>query len=365
MFFTDTVGVGSTRRTADGYLVADAKVARTGIQIYTGAELGRPELNTVRLYRPESEVFAADTMHSFAFRPMTVGHPSKMVDATNWKEVSVGQTGGEVVRDGEVVRVPLVLMDAGAISQWEAGKRELSMGYTAEIVFGDGVAPNGDKYDAIQTNLRMNHLALVDKGRAGSEFRIGDRHASNAVASADDHRNKESQMSGTLKVVLVDGLSVETTEAGAQAIHKLQALADASAKSLSDAQAAHAAALAVKDAEIDALKAKVLTDAQMAERVNTRAALVANAQRLHPADYTALSDADVRRTVVIAKVGDAAIAGKPDAYVEARFDILVADAATPSQDAVTRALADASNRTGASAYETFCKSLDYRTRKEG
>lgn len=42
--FTDRITVGSTRRTADGYLVADAKVARTGVQEYLGSELGRPDM---------------------------------------------------------------------------------------------------------------------------------------------------------------------------------------------------------------------------------------------------------------------------------------------------------------------------------
>lgn len=319
MILHDTVTMGKPRRTADGYLVADAKVARTGIQVYTGRELGRSDMPAVRVYRPEAEVFAADTMASFAYRPMTNNHPSRMVDASNWREHSIGQTGGEVVRDGEFVRVPMVMMDAQAIKAWEAGKRELSMGYSAEIVFDSGIAPDGQQYDAIQKGLRMNHLALVDRARGGDALRIGDN-------------NPEITTMQT-RTVLVDGLSVETTDAGAIAINKLQKdLNDATAlyvKACDDNKAAIAlkdADLAKKDAELDSLKGKVLTDAQIDERVKSRADLIATAKQIADADYTGKSEAEIRKIAVVAKLGDAAIKDKPDAYVQARFDILADEA---------------------------------------
>lgn len=344
MFLTDTVSVGKVRRTGDGYLVADAKVARTGIQQYLGSEVGRPDMPIVRVYRPETEVFSQDAMHSYAYRPVTVDHPQKMVDAESWKAVAAGQTGGEVVRDGEFVRVPLVLMDAAAIKAYEAGKRELSMGYTAEIVFEDGVTPDGQPYDAIQTQLRMNHLALVSKARGGDQLRIGDRRIpGDQDRGANNPQPEKSTMSDIkTRTVMVDGLSVETTDAGAQAIEKLQ-------RQLSDAQTTHNQAIAAKDAQIakleaerDDLKAKVLTDAALDARVQARADLIATAKAIHDADYTGKSDADIRRAVVVAKLGDAAIAGKSDAYVDARFEILAEDA---KKDPVARALRDGASRT--------------------
>src|SRR5579859_3300261 len=93
----DTFVIDGVRRTDDGYLAAFAKVARTGIQEYKGSELGRPDLGTVRVYRPPEEVFHADAMKSFAHRPVTLTHPRQMVNAKNWKKYSKGQTGAEVV----------------------------------------------------------------------------------------------------------------------------------------------------------------------------------------------------------------------------------------------------------------------------
>ncbi|WP_312879867.1 DUF2213 domain-containing protein [Phyllobacterium trifolii] len=40
MQFTDAVTVAGKRRRDDGYLVADARIARTGIQNYLGSEVG-------------------------------------------------------------------------------------------------------------------------------------------------------------------------------------------------------------------------------------------------------------------------------------------------------------------------------------
>ena len=57
---TATLDRGNMRMTANGYLVAQARVARTGIQLYHGDEVGDPRA-TVRVYRPEKTVLTAAT----------------------------------------------------------------------------------------------------------------------------------------------------------------------------------------------------------------------------------------------------------------------------------------------------------------
>lgn len=438
MFLHDRVSVGKPRRTADGYLVADAKVARTGIQEYLGTELGRPDMPIVRVYRPPEEVFARDAMQTYAFRPMTLEHPSRMVDASNWRAVAVGQTGGDVVRDGECVSVPLVLMDADAIKAWESGKRELSMGYTSEILFDAGTTPAGEPYDAVQTMLRMNHLALVDRARGGAALRIGDsshiataikwlkiaiarherhmdgsestsdasqkkmmvemRNALKALTQDDDMKmdhlalvdrarggaalrigddtpnRKDQPMSDTkTKTVLVDGLSVETTDAGAQAITKLQGQITDAQRALTDAQAQHAAAIAAKDGEIGTLKAELqkakdaaLKPADIDRMVADRAALVATAKVLAPTvKVEGIADADIRKAVVAAKLGDDFVKDAPQAEIDGMYRAIAKDAkpTDPVRDAllggvtVTTAVAD--NGYGASVAD-----LDFRTRNQ-
>jgi hypothetical protein len=138
---TDYAALDATgwRKTSDGYLTATARVARTGIQEYLGVEVGRPDMKKVRVYRPPSEVFSDKAMHSFAHRPMTMDHPNEFVTSKNWRKYAIGQTGDEVVRDGQSVRVPLVLMDSDSIAAVESGERvELSMGYVTDLKWEDG-----------------------------------------------------------------------------------------------------------------------------------------------------------------------------------------------------------------------------------
>jgi hypothetical protein len=355
MQFTDAVAVSGTRRTADGYLVAEARSVRTGIQLYTGSEVGKPDMPVVRVYRPADQVFSADSLHSFTHAPVTMDHPAEAVNADNWKQLAVGEVSTAAKKDGEWVHLPLILKDAAAIQAVETGKRELSAGYVCELVWGDGVAPDGQPFNATQTNIKINHLAIVDKARAGSKARIGDAASEEwGAAPINDHQPAKEKIM-TLKTVTVDGIPVEVTDQGAIVITTLQTrLADANSK-MGTADAAHLAAIAAKDgelakkdAEIDSLKAKVLSDADLDKRVQARADLISTAKAIAKDVKTeGLADASIRKAVVAAKLGDAAIAGKAEAYIDARFDILAEDAKKAGgSDPFARVVSDGVKPTG-------------------
>lgn len=165
---------GARRRTADGYLAASGHVARSGIQLYGGREVGRADLPRVRVFRPEGEVFDRASLTSLAHKPITIGHPAESVTAETWRKHAAGVVGGEILRDGDRIAVSLLLTDAEAIRALDGGKRELSAGYTCDLDFTAGRTPTGEAYDAVQRRIRFNHVALVERGRAGSEVRIGD-----------------------------------------------------------------------------------------------------------------------------------------------------------------------------------------------
>ncbi|WP_426126308.1 DUF2213 domain-containing protein [Pararhizobium sp. PWRC1-1] len=339
MNFTDAVTVAGTRRTADGYLIAEAKAVRTGIQLYLGDEVGKPDRKIVRVYRPAEEVFSDKSLQSFTHAPVTVNHPDEAVNAGNWKDLAVGEVSTAAKKDGDWVWLPLILKDKDAISAVESGKRELSAGYECQLDWTPGTAPDGQQFDAVQRNIKINHLAIVDRARAGSQARIGDGAGNWGVSPVtSDQKPKEKIM--TLKTVTVDGIPVEVTDQGAIVITTLQTrLADAVAK-LTATETAHQTVIAAKDAEIakkdaelDATKAKVLSDADLDKKVQARADLIAVAKTIAKDVKTeGLTDAGIRKAVVVAKIGDAAIAGKADAYIDARFDLLVEDAAKGASD---------------------------------
>jgi uncharacterized protein len=316
MFFcTDTVALDGGRVTRDGYLVADARTARTGLQTYQGREVGKPEKASIVVYRPEDEVFKADALASMAHRPVTINHPAAMVTADNWKTHARGMTGGEVARDGDFVRIPLTVMDADAIRDVQAGKRQLSWGYTCDLDWTPGVTADGKAYDAIQRNIRGNHLAIVDAARAGPACRIGD------AFPCPEPEGGRPVTEKNLKTITVDGIPVEVTDAASAVITKLQT-------AIADADKARGEALAsvqAKDGEIAALKAKLadaeMTPAKLDAAVAERAAVVDAARKIVPTlDAAGKTLAAIKREAVVAKMADAK--DMSDAGIEGAFKVL-------------------------------------------
>ena len=194
--------------TTDGYLKAMPRIARTGIQIYLGDECGRPDMDRVRVYRPQDAVFGSTATHSYTHLPITLEHPGTALDSNNWRKHAIGETGDEVLRDGDSVRVPMMLRDAKAIKAIKDGKNQLSVGYACDLEWKDGITDDGQKYDAIQRNIRGNHLAVVSTARGGPSLTIGDSHMDT-------------------KTLLVDGIACQMSDTSAAIVQKtIQSLQD-------------------------------------------------------------------------------------------------------------------------------------------
>lgn len=299
---------------------------------YLGSELGRPDLKTVTVYRDESEVFDEESLRSFAYKPVTDDHPPVSVDAKNWRTYSRGQLGGKAMRDGEHIEFPLVVMDAGLIEKINAGKVQLSAGYTAEITFEDNVAPDGTPYQAKMTNIRGNHVACVQNGRALTA-RLGDAWP---VETKDSNRKKDVNV----KTVMIDGLPIKTDDADAieAGVNKLTAardaataLAAAAEKKLTDAEAKAATDLAAKDAKIATMDAEIaslkksvedakVTPEQMREMAKAHSALTDAATKMGFTVTDAMSDAEIKKGAVLKVLGDS-YAEKTEAFFDAAFEI--------------------------------------------
>lgn len=173
MFFTDAASeLDGYRLTRDGFLLASILFARSGIYQYAGRELGRPDLGTVHVFRPDAAVFDANAMRSFAGKPVTVDHPVEDVNASNWRQHAVGHIDREIRREGNFLRANILVQDAQAIEAIKQGRRELSAGYKSNIQWSEGTF-EGRRFDAVMSEISGNHLALVHLGRAGHQCRIG------------------------------------------------------------------------------------------------------------------------------------------------------------------------------------------------
>lgn len=304
----DAVPLAGTRKTADGFLQVEARVARTGMQDYLGSEVGDLENpnKVYKVWRSEDEIFKASSLATFAHKPVTMGHPTRGVDAANWKKEAIGSIGSEVIRDGQFVRVPMVIMDQPSIDMIEAGTREISMGYDTVLLKTPGVTADGQAYDAIQTQIRINHAAFVPKGRAGHECRVGDE------ATANQHKDEDTM---SKKTILVDNAPHEVPTVVADRIATLEAQVAENAtwkasitKLVADAEAeavVRAEATKAKDAEIADLKTKILSDADLDKAVAARLAVIADAKKIAPEVVTdGKSLADIRAEAVRVKTGD-------------------------------------------------------------
>ncbi|HFG2000675.1 TPA: DUF2213 domain-containing protein [Vibrio cholerae] len=158
--------------TDEGFLKVSGRAAKTGIQEYYAHELGltdRPHDAVVRVMRFEGEVFSQDSLDSYVGCDLTIEHPDTFVNAQNFKSESVGLITA-AARDGDFVLVDMIIKSQDAIDAVHAGKVELSAGYECHYE----AAPQGASYDFIQRDIKVNHLAITDSARAGSQVRLAD-----------------------------------------------------------------------------------------------------------------------------------------------------------------------------------------------
>lgn len=168
-------------KTDEGFLICrNVPIARTGTMEYLARELcleGDPE-RIVTVNRYEEDVFSPAAMASFEGKIVTDNHPPDNILPETAGAYSRGHVQN-VRREGDKLVADLHITEASLISDIENGvKREVSCGYTCVYV------PDGSGYR--QTQIRGNHVAVVQAGRAGHEVAIKDKQPE----KGEDHMSK-------------------------------------------------------------------------------------------------------------------------------------------------------------------------------
>jgi hypothetical protein len=343
----DTLGVQlrPARFTADGAAVVQATLTRTGVFVYLD-EKGEE----FREYRPPEEVFDETSMRSFEGVPVTDDHPSVLVDARNVSEYKRGRVAPGIKRDGIHMVADLIIDDEGLLAKMKRGKLEISNGYTCDLEMTPGVSPEGERYHAIQRNIRGNHTAVVDFGRAGTAraridgaaIRQGEITEAIPPMVSDDTKARLARADAQERILNMEELQKKLGEALAE-VAKQKADADAAKARADKAEGERDAANKRADAEkTRADKAEGDRDAanKRADAVTeslpaltkARGKLEAVAMAALGADAKvgdkAICDADERalKIAVVQKIDgddiDKDPAGQPRSpiYVDARFD---------------------------------------------
>jgi hypothetical protein len=200
MPFYTTEQLGPTQSlTPDGFLLCErVPIARTGTQLYGPGEVPveAGSDGIIRIIRDESEVFRPETIASFEGKPVTLDHPALFVGPETWKELTVGVVQNVRRGDGfdsDLLLADLLITDAAAIKlvraepdddkpgQFKRPLREVSCGYDANYVQeSPGVG--------YQRDIIGNHVALVERGRAGSRCSIQDKEPENMTTPTKDNK---------------------------------------------------------------------------------------------------------------------------------------------------------------------------------
>ena len=160
--------------TGEGFLICkNVPIARTGTQQYLGREIGLTGAESEQVFtvcRSSEEVFSETALASFEGKPVTANHPPELRTPDTATRFLKGHA--ENIRHGtgewqDFVVADLHIQDRALIDAIQRGKREISCGYECDYVWNaDGTYS--------QKNIRGNHIAVVERGRAGKRAAILD-----------------------------------------------------------------------------------------------------------------------------------------------------------------------------------------------
>lgn len=296
--------------TDEGFLRVPGKAARTGIQDYLACELGlkdRDPNSIVKVYRPADEVFKDESLATYLGADVTNDHPSSLVNADTYRNTSVGVVTSVGRQENDFVVVDMVIKHKDAIKAVESGKCELSAGYTAIYDDTPGTTPDGESYDFRQTSIKINHVAIVDRARAGMMARIFDEKTGGNMP---------------VNITLDSGRVIDVADAA-----NAQLVADAfdrSEKRVKDAEAARDTAQALYDSAQEQVKElqQKCSDEAIKARVEQLARVTTLARKVAGDAFTcdSMDHVEIMRSALTAKRPTIDWASKSAAYVEAAFD---------------------------------------------
>lgn len=329
-FIFDRSEIGSVRRTAQGYLKVPGFATRVGVLKYRTAD-GK----TIGQLRLPDEVFSAESMDSLKGVPVTLQHPKEFLTAFNTKDSMRGYTGDTVEKvQGKYLRTDLTVTDADAIKAVEEKTvRDLSCGYTCDLEESTGTY-DGEEYHYIQRNIRYNHLALVDRGRAGPLVGV-------LMDAADGdqifiHTTDQIERGPTMVKVMIGGKEYDVSPEVKAA---LEAEAAKEKNETAEDSTKAAAVSAEAEKKMDALQATVdsqketiaalqkkTTDAADEDKVRAAAQIRVGVLKIADSfgikDSDKLSDRELKVACIKVRQATFADADKSDSYIDTYFEAL-------------------------------------------
>ena len=182
LVFDDASGARQSARSIDsnGFMrVANCPLTKEQVAPYLGREipnfrsLGLEPDRIYQVYRPASELSKPSTINSVKGIPLLLDHAPVSPDDLREDQL-VGSLGDAAKWDGTYLRCNLNILAKKAQDHIkDHSMRELSLSYAYTPVIKAG-SFKGKHYDIVMKDIKANHLALVEAGRAGSDVRVCD-----------------------------------------------------------------------------------------------------------------------------------------------------------------------------------------------
>lgn len=315
------------KRTSEGYLKGCAIITNIGVFPYRNADG-----SITRELRHPDDVFDELSLESLKMKPIANEHPENIIDMSNIKDFQVGTLGSETRIDAYHVAVPIIITDKQTIEDVEQGrKRGLSAGYNLYL---EDQAGNylGTQYDKRQRNIRYNHVALVDRGRAGDAARIKmdsiikDTTSAYFIGWDNKNKAKEENMPDLINIK-IDEVDYQAEKEVVKSHKKLE-------KTVKDTELKIEEMKKEKDtiqAERDTFKSKVdklekeLKDAknnkdEINNAVKKRLSLLIAAETVGVEIKEDELDIEIQKRVISKHFPDLDLQNKSDEYIQACFD---------------------------------------------
>lgn len=161
-----------------------------GREIIGYEELGLDPDKIYYLYRSGEELKKGAS--TFNGLPLLMNHHMESAENPQ-KEFRVGSTGTDAVFNAPYLENSLSVTDDVAIQNIENGSmKEISCAYRYTPVMKAGEY-KGVAYDGIMTNIRGNHVALVEEGRAGHDVAVADSKPKNMESEVKEQMATEEK----------------------------------------------------------------------------------------------------------------------------------------------------------------------------
>lgn len=232
----DSIPVQNFGLDEQGFFNDTPIVTTTGIFEYRN-----PDGSVRRELRLPENVFDEASLASYEGRPIIITHKAGNIDKDNVMDEIVGTILSKGYRDGDSVRCKIVIHDIEKVKKTPF--RELSLGYTQDLVEEPGEW-NGQPYDAIQSNIRINHLAIVECARAGERAHL---NLDSKKVESDD-KNNEGGKGMNDNTIRADGFDMTPAEL-CEAIKQYRASKEAGTAAGEDPVAEKMEENTVKDGE--------------------------------------------------------------------------------------------------------------------